>query len=40
MIDTFYLEMEKNSDLIRIAYDYDDIVKNQEVRINECFINP
>ncbi|WP_270640111.1 dipeptidase [Longibaculum muris] len=30
MIDTFYLEMEKNSDLIRIAYGYDDIIKNQE----------
>lgn len=29
LIDTFYLELDKNSDLIRIAKSYNDIIKNQ-----------
>lgn len=28
LIDTFYLELEKNQDMIQIAYTYDDIEKN------------
>jgi len=30
LIDTFYLEMEKNKDMIEVVYCYDDIVKNSE----------
>lgn len=29
LIDTFYLEIEKNKDMIRVVYQYDDILKNQ-----------
>ncbi len=30
MIDTFYLEVDKNKDYIGVVYCYDDIVKNQK----------
>ncbi|WP_050638496.1 dipeptidase [Candidatus Stoquefichus sp. SB1] len=30
LIDTFYCELEKNKDLIRMVYSYDDIEKNRQ----------
>lgn len=39
LIDTFYLELEKNQDMIQIAYTYDDIEKKCEISKNECNIN-
>jgi membrane dipeptidase len=30
MIDTFYLEMERNKDSIQVAYNYEDIINNQK----------
>lgn len=38
LIDTFYEEIEKNQDLIRVATSYDDIIKNQEAGLMSALL--
>ena len=38
LIDTFYLELEKNSDLIQIVLSYDDILKHQKQGIMSALL--